>query len=474
MQQNTNQMPSVNGVELSDVRVSSFSTDSGEDCESINRLTTTNSISQISRVPPMESKAGTDESSIPTNHRVKTPKEFQSFKKESDEEIYSREKTVYEIVTRLIIDKVDEKFVASIPSDEIRSMTSTWKYVLGGIIYLLLFLAFILLILRGISNSIQKVYLSPNSSPPKPLGFPYNGNDSVCSPVPKSITGTLPFTRYGYWQGDKLFESCSAAYILQLFNVRFTKNCGDSAECIQNTFDYNIEVMTNWINSLSETAKTTTLAKNILIWTTLSIAAMGGSKRFQLAGNVASIFDSKIITGTVSAGSHVCESPSVARFDSSTGRLSMSFRYSDFSSKCSDIIGLDMAMQLGYAPTVDQDDFTISLDSFSLLSGVTMNYLDLIQVNGGFPYSSVSSLAKEAENYQIKAYVDPRYPGKKTHHCVCMYICMHVSICTCIYFINILLSHLPNSLFFCHIHLYMRTYMLHTYVHFNSSFLILI
>ena len=315
---------------------------------------------------------------------------------------FRREQTTYEKIRDAFVDTVSENFIDFIPSDDIKQLPPVYMYPMGTVLFSILLAVFLAVFITGYESGISQTFLSPIAAP----GY---DADKYCETIPIYNSGVYLATETGYWEGQENFEYSQAAYILTItsFSAAYSE--------YQNLMDL---IYTNLVTYGSKAAASD-LATNLVYWMSLKFVPPGGNTAdsFGMGGTPLTIFDRQKTTGTASNVKGDCNATSVASFDPSTGRLTMSYVYSEYVSNplCTDVMSPAL---LGYSSGVNGEYLTISVDVRTLITGNAIN-------SGVLEFDEIveipafrSKYVYDGVVYNVSNYFDPKYPGMEPLACI--------------------------------------------------------
>lgn len=190
----------------------------------------------------------------------------------SDESPFKRKKVIFKkedpclqsIAKRAIL-QLDETFLKSIPSDDVKQLPPNYLYPVGALVILVLVAIFVAVFVPGYESQIRTKFLSPVGS----------GNSRYCDDVTISNTGSFLATKTGYWQGSQSFAYSNASYTISLVNVQMDENQFHSF--MMDTYSQLV--------TIGEYTKTQNLGINLLYW--MSWVSVGGNEeRYTMTGTI--------------------------------------------------------------------------------------------------------------------------------------------------------------------------------------------
>lgn len=314
---------------------------------------------------------------------------------------FQREPTTYESFRNYITTKINDMFMAYLPSDDIKAMSPEYLYPIGTVTFLCLLGIFVAVFVNGYQTSTKTEYLSPTTGG--------TADSKYCVNVPTINTGTYLATESGYWQGASGFSYGEAAYELSLTSLTMTA-------------DTYKEVMYQAYIQLLGVAYYGTrndLGYNLLYWMSGVLLPIKGNiaQRLSFVGTPLVIFDRQKIVGTMANVHGGCNATSKSTFDSKSGRLSLTYDYSEYMDNpiCRGIVNPDL---MGYLAPSDKDDFTVQFDVRTMVTAVALNmgltdtkYLVRIPAfDSNYTFQGV--------NYNVSSFYDPKYNGMDPVTCI--------------------------------------------------------
>jgi hypothetical protein len=316
--------------------------------------------------------------------------------------VLAREKTFYESMKEYMYTKAHIMFMEQIPSEDIKAMSPEYSYPIGGVVLVSVIAIFIYVFLNGYLASVNTTFLSPSTG---------TEPSRDCVLIPTVITGTFLATIDGKWQGKTGFQYAKAAYELSVTSMSLSYK----------EYDLLMNAVFDSLQQVKQLAVNFDLAYNLVYWMSGVFIPYSNNlvQRFYFVGTPLEILNRNKITGTLSNVYGNCKATSKAKFDSSTGILSLSYLYSEYITipECTNITQPEA---LGYIGSADVNDFSISLDVRSLITCVAVN----LGVLGVEYLVEIPSYDKEftfeGQTYIATSFYDPKYKGMAPISCIAL------------------------------------------------------
>jgi hypothetical protein len=185
------------------------------------------------------------------------------------------------------------------------------------------------------------------------------------------------------------------------------------------------------LETVGAIATTQNLPQNLMFWmsyvqyysvdfptaTNFSSIGHGQLQYLQMTGDPSQVFDLSYTQGHLMNQNGYCGIDSYASFDQANAMLSADLNYTEFihTSTCNTIVN---PLSFGYFPTVDQNNFLLSLDVLSFSTAMAVNLGILLIADLGIASSSFYEFEFQNTTYLTGQYFDTRYPSMNTIVCI--------------------------------------------------------
>ena len=308
-----------------------------------------------------------------------------------------RELRFFEKLYLKAVEKVDEFYVDSIPSDDVKAMPPRYMYPIGGFILTILLCVFIAVFLPSYLQAIHQKYLAPGSTA-----------SQFCDQVTISNSGDFLATQNGYWIGGTEFQYSLSSYMLAVENLNV-----DTAE--YSTFMYDIYDI---LVENGQIFKTEDLGVNLLYWMAFTlVSSVSAAQRFYLVGNPVIVFNREVTVGSISNEYADCDLEAYFTFDQANGVMSFQYNYEEFVSNptCNTTLS---PLLFGYTTLGNTEDLTLTLDVRSLITAFAVNYAILFTFDLQEILATRSEISYNGVIYNSSTYVNPNYPGMEPIYCI--------------------------------------------------------
>lgn len=268
-----------------------------------------------------------------------------------------------ETMTQFISRTLDEAFIENIPLEAIRELPVFYRYVFGAIAEILMGGMFAYFMWSVYVQGTTSAFISLDMS------------SGDCKEIKKSITGQYIADTNGVWNGNEGFD-----YTRGLYVVGFTE-----ASITQKEY---VEILTSaneQVHALSDRAAKQDLTYNLLIYMSWQficnpvvheycVPFVGQSFAFSASSQY--VFSLSYVDSTLSNNVADCMSPSISHYDLANSENVGTYTYSDFmmDSTCNTTVTPE---NMGYDGVLDGAEFSMSLDSRTLIDSMSVN-LDLL------------------------------------------------------------------------------------------------
>eukprot|EP01034_Spumella_vulgaris_P037586 gene37586-biopygen31936 len=165
-------------------------------------------------------------------------------------------------------------------------------------------------------------------------------------------------------------------------------------------------------------AKTQALDDNLLLWMSVVLVKnTSNSHRYTMVGDPLVVFDRDHTDGVVSSVKGNCNVSSVASFDNTNGRMSMSWNYKDFIAEPKCVHAMNPTL-FGYNTLTKPKDFTISYDIRTLITALAANrefvaledLIEIVKYRFEILYNGIV--------LSMRRFYDPRFTGMDPILCI--------------------------------------------------------
>lgn len=324
--------------------------------------------------------------------------QFSPFQKKSTE--LKKEQSSVESFWGYAVSRLDKMFLDYLPSDDIKAMSPEYLYPIGGFAFLCLLGIFLSVFINGYYTTVNREFLSPST------GTTASKN---CVTIPTINTGTYLATQDGHWQGQDGFQFGLATYELSVVSTAFTY---DEYTMLMNKVYDSLQ----FVKSISVNYD---LASNLVYWMSAVFVPYHGNtaQRLTFMGTPLVVLDRQKVTGTVSSVAGDCNVTSVASFNGDDGLLTLTYDYLEYVNDpvCNQSIS---PMYLSYLPETDNGQFSIHLDTRSIITAVAVN-MGIVEVSDLVSIDSLSSVYPfQGVNYTVTVAYDPKYNGMEPISCI--------------------------------------------------------
>jgi hypothetical protein len=247
-------------------------------------------------------------------------------------------------------------------------------------------------------------------------------NAGDCQTVPIAVTNSFMADDQGNWIGSPDFVYSFAPYSISFNNFQVSTN--DQYSAMMLAFEKGLE-------TVGAIATTQNLPQNLMFWmsyvqyysvdfptaTNFSSIGHGQLQYLQMTGDPSQVFDLSYTQGHLMNQNGYCGIDSYASFDQANAMLSADLNYTEFihTSTCNTIVN---PLSFGYFPTVDQNNFLLSLDVLSFSTAMAVNLGILLIADLGIASSSFYEFEFQNTTYLTGQYFDTRYPSMNTIVCI--------------------------------------------------------
>ena len=314
--------------------------------------------------------------------------------------MYEREKSTYESFEEYFKIKLNDMFLAHVPSDDIKAMSPEYRYPLGLLALLGLLGIFIAIFLNGFLQSKNTLFLSPSTS---------DTAMKNCIIIPTINTGDYLATIGGIWQGASGFVYAEASYVFSVTSLSIDPD----------TYAYIMEDGYRGLALIASEAEVSDLGSNLLTWMSGVYLPIldNPAQRLSFVGSALIVFNRQKIVGTMSNVNGSCNATSTAIFDSSSGILSLQYAYAEYmaSPQCAEIVAPPV---FGYYREIDGARFSINIDVRTIVTCVSVNtgIISLLTLNHIPANDGV--IVVNNFTYAVQSYYDPKYSGMQSIACM--------------------------------------------------------
>jgi hypothetical protein len=307
----------------------------------------------------------------------------------------------YEMMKEYVWSNVRKQYISHIPMESIKELPGFYKVYLGGTAYLLMFGVFVYFTYTSYLSSVTQPFMSLTSG-------------SGCNPVTVNVSGTFQADSNGNWYGQVGFDYTKAIYSMQFSFVDGGKTQFQAALA-----QFKQETI-----RIGNIAVNQSLPRNLLYWMAYITTAYGGSSgaessiSFEFTGQANVIFDTDYVHGQVGYEGGMCDVDSLTTFDQSNGLLKLTYNYSQYTANPTCTAAAN-PYALGYFPTINQEDFTLTVDvnTFSVASAINYQIINISSLQQ-VPGQSITQNVEGYFNVTFGEFFDPRTPLMETVICV--------------------------------------------------------
>jgi hypothetical protein len=233
---------------------------------------------------------------------------------------------------------------------------------------------------------------------------PYLGNHAFpnrnCDLIPISYTGSFLISDDGYWEGAKDFSYSSSTYSFSVVAYSATDE----------TFKDDMSNIHSGLLEAGAIAATQPLFANLILWMSLAFvnSSSNGAHRFTLTGDPLVIFNRDYIDASVSSIKGNCNVTSTSSFDTSSGHMTISWKYKDFIAEPLCLATMDPIL-MGYDAMTGREMFTIQYDIRTLIMGLAVNLRVVKTEQLEEIKSYASNVISNGLSIAINYYYDPRF-----------------------------------------------------------------